>query len=232
MLHAGFVVLAFIIGLSSGYLIWGSQTSKSTGQAVAQGQTTQHAPTQPDPGSQIQVPTPPQGPVRIDVSVDDDPAFGPPDAPITIIEFSDFRCPYCQKFHHETLPGLIASYPDQIRFVYRDFPVVGGFEAAMAAECADEQGAFWEFHDLLFSGELPLERSGYLAYAEQLELDTDALTDCLDSQRYASEVNADANYAASLGITGTPTFFINGIPLIGARPLAHFKQVIDGELEQ
>lgn len=169
--------------------------------------------------------------MRLDVSVDDDPALGPDDAPITIIEFSDFACQFCRRFHQETFQLLMDAYPGQIRFVYRDFPVVGGFEAAQAAECADEQGFFWEYHDLLFTGTQGLSRSAYEQYAEDLGMDTDVFTTCLDEERYKSEVTNDANYASSLGISGTPTFFINGIPLVGAQPLGNFKQVIDGELD-
>jgi protein-disulfide isomerase len=168
----------------------------------------------------------------MEIDEDDDPVLGNDDAPITIIEFSDFRCPYCKRFQQETFAELLAGYPDQIRFIYRDFPVVGGFEAAVASECADEQGDYWAYHDLLFSGEQPeLSKEAYLAYAEKLALDLEEFESCLDDGRYASEVEADAVYAAGLGVTGTPTFFINGIPLIGAQPLSVFAQIIDSELE-
>ena len=206
--------LFFIAGLASGYLLWGRQP------------TDEVAP----PSPQVLNPTQPQEIQRIDVSVDDDPVLGPEDAPITIIEFSDFRCGYCRKFFQETLQVLLDSYPDQIQFVYRDFPVVGGFDAALAAQCAHEQGAFWEFHNLLFSGELALGQSAYLQYAEDLNLDLDTMTECIEGERYADEVNADAQYASALGVRGTPMFFVNGIPLVGAQPLVNFTQVIDMEL--
>jgi protein-disulfide isomerase len=215
--------LAFVVGMTSGYLIWGQGTT-SPGETVAQ-----NTPPQPTP-QRAQAPGETQAPVRLEVSVDDDPAFGPVDAPITIIEFADFNCGYCRRFFQQTLSPLLDYYPNQIRFVFRDLPVVGGFEAAQAAECADEQGAFWEYHDLIFTMGLGEGRPSYIQYAEQLELDSEALAECLDQGRYASEVEADAQYAVNLGATGVPLFFINGVPLVGAQPLANFIQVIDQEL--
>jgi protein-disulfide isomerase len=218
-LYALLLPLAFIVGLASGYVFWGRDSG--TDVVVAQAGNANPSATQ-DPGQ----------PTRLDIELDDDPALGPEDAPIVIVEFSDFRCPYCRRFYEDTLQELLEAYPDQIRFVYRDFPVVGGTEAALASECADEQGVYWEYHDLLFSGGLELVTSAYLSYAEDLDLDMDEFNSCLDEERYADEVEADARYAASLGANGTPTFFINGIPLVGAQPLANFQQIIDAELAQ
>jgi len=160
------------------------------------------------------------------------PELGPPDAPITIIEFSDFTCGYCRKFHLETFNQLLDTYPDQIRFIYRNFPVVGGFEAALASLCAGEQGKYWEYHDLLFTGDLAMGRSAYLQYAEKLGLDTEALSECIDSERFTYQVEADYTYARSMGISGTPAFLINGIPVVGAQPLEVFIQIIDAELNK
>jgi protein-disulfide isomerase len=211
------IALAFVIGLAVGYLVWGQETILS-GPAVAQSTPTQ-------PGL---IPT--SAPVRLQISADDDPALGPVDAPITIIEFADFNCGYCRRFFQQTLGPLLDAYPGKIRFVFRDLPVVGGFEAAQAAECADEQGAFWEYHDLLFAQGIGEGRSSFIQYAEQLGLDSEALTECFDQGRYAAEVEADAHYALNLGATGVPLFFINGLPLVGAQPLANFVQIIDQEL--
>ena len=210
--------LIFILGLGTGYLIWGQEPAEEASPPVAQG-----TPAQP-----MLIPT--SAPIRLQISVDDDPAMGPVDAPITIVEFADFNCGYCRRFFQQTLKALLDAYPNQIRFVFRDLPVVGGFEAAQAAECADEQGAFWEFHDLLFTQGIGEGRSSYIQYAEQLELDSDALAECFDEGRYADEVEADAEYAINLGATGVPLFFINGIPLVGAQPLANFVQIVDQEL--
>lgn len=216
--YAALLPVAFVTGLAAGYLFWGRAPQGGAAQAIAA------APTRP--------PLDPQGRPRLDVSVDDDPSIGPADAPVTIVEFSDFNCPYCRRFAQDTLYALLDRYPDQIHFVYRDFPVVGGYQAALAANCANEQGAFWEYHDLLYSGRLELGRSAYTSYAQELGLDTDALDACIDEERYADEVQADANEAASLGATGTPTFFINGIPFVGAQPLSSFTSVIDSELSR
>jgi protein-disulfide isomerase len=215
-LYALIIPLAFVTGLAAGYVFWGRPGAAPA--AAAESVAAEPVPLEP-------------GEVRFDIDVDDDPSLGPADAPITIVEFSDFNCPYCKRFHGETFPSLLAAYPDQIHFVYRDFPVVGGFEAAQAAECANEQGAFWPFHDLLLSGTEPaLNADAYGVYAEALGLDSQALLDCVASGKYTAEVETDARYASSLGVTGTPTFFINGIPLVGAQPIQAFQQVIDSEL--
>lgn len=214
-LYALIIPLAFVTGLAAGYVFWGRP-----GAAAAPAAAVAAEPVPLEPGE-----------VRFDIDVDDDPSLGPPDAPITIVEFSDFNCPYCKRFHGETFPALLAAYPDQIHFVYRDFPVVGGFEAAQAAECANEQGGFWPFHDLLLSGNEPtLNANAYGVYADELGLDSQALLDCVESGQFTDEVEADARYASGLGVTGTPTFFINGIPLVGAQPIQAFQQVIDSEL--
>jgi protein-disulfide isomerase len=212
-LYAALVPVAFVTGLALGFVFWGRDRAGSTVTA----------PLDESGGQQ---------PVRVDVSLDDDPSFGPATAPITIVEFSDFNCPYCEKWQLETFYPLLEAYPDQIHFVYRDFPITSqeSFIAAQAANCAGEQGAYWRFHDSLLTGGLDLGREAYSQYADLLGIDPQALLDCVDSQRYADEVNADARYAASLGVSGTPTFFINGIPLVGAQPLSQFTQVIDGEL--
>lgn len=212
-LYAVLTPLAFVTGLALGFVFWGREQGASTSPI-----TPRESRSQP--------------PVRIDVSLDDDPSFGPPTAPIKIVEFSDFNCPYCQKWHAETFHPLIEAYPDQIHFVYRDFPITSqeSFIAAQAANCAGEQGAYWRFHDALFSGKFGLGREAYKQYSDSLGIDTEALLACIDSGRYAEEVQADARYAAGLGVTGTPTFFINGIPLVGAQPLSQFAQIIDSEL--
>jgi len=228
-LYATLLPLAFVTGLAAGYVFWGrgQETVAPLAQAVAPAPAEALAgqPAQPDLRAQ-------QGQIRLEIEEDDDPVRGPGDAPITLIEFSDFRCPFCKRFYSETLTPLLEAYPDQIRFIYRDFPVVGGFEAALASECADEQDSYWPYHNLLFGGEYDeLSNEALLAYAEQLTLDLDSFSTCLEEERYADEVENDARYAAGLGVTGTPTFFINGIPLVGAQPLEVFRQLIDAELE-
>jgi protein-disulfide isomerase len=215
-------------GVALGYLIWGRDGSPSaTRETVAMA---------PAGGTQAPAPTTNPGDYRVDVSVDDDPSIGPEEAPITIVEFSDYACPYCRRFHMETFQALLDAYPDQIRFVYRDFPVVGGGEtgylAAQAANCALEQDKFWEYHDALFQGDYGHGRDAYLSLAEDLGLDVSSFETCLDEQTYAQEVQNDLQAGRELGVNGTPTFFINGIPLVGAQPMSNFTQVIDSELNQ
>jgi protein-disulfide isomerase len=213
--YAILLPLTFIIGLASGYLLWGKQSGNTTVSDATQ-----------------VMPTEETEQTRFDVPVDDDPSLGPEDAPIVIVEFSDFSCGYCRKWYQETLMVLMNIYPDQIHFVYRDYPILSAESqsAAEAAQCAYEQGAFWEYHDALFSREETLSDETYLLFARDLDLDTEDFQECLESERYKEEVEADARFAAGLGISGTPTFFINGIPLVGAQPIETFVAVIDDEL--
>lgn len=173
---------------------------------------------------------------RYEVSADDDPFLGPVDAPVTIIEFSDYQCPFCKKWHDEVLSRLLDTYGDQIRFVYRDFPLSGlhpfATAAAEAANCAGEQDAYWAYHDALFSDQYPFSDSGLRQYAQDLNLDINAFDECVQTRRYQDEVSADYQAAAALGVNSTPTFFINGLAVIGAQPIEVFVQIIDQELER
>lgn len=210
--YSALIPLAFVVGLATGFLFWGRTPAPSAPPVAAGGN---------------------QAPTRLEVSTDDDPSLGPADAPITIVEFSDYNCPYCEKWHVETFQPLMAAYPDQILFVYRDFPITSqeSMAAAQVAQCAGEQDAYWPFHDSLLSGGLELGREAYEQYAVRLGLNVEALLGCLDSGKYNDEVQADARYAAGLGVSGTPTFFINGLPLVGAQPLSEFQAVIESELQ-
>lgn len=170
----------------------------------------------------------------VQVSADDDPAIGPEDAPVLIVEFSDFQCPYCARFATETLGQILETYGDQVRFVYRDFPLTNihphARKAAEAAQCAHEQGHYWEYHDLLLQNQEALDIDSLKGYAQQLGLDTDAFDQCLDSGEYASEVQNDLAQGQDYGVTGTPSFFINGRLLRGARPFSDFQAIIEEEL--
>ena len=175
----------------------------------------------------------PTGPV--DVSVDDDPVKGDADAKITIIEFSDFQCPFCKRFYTQTLPQIQKEYIDtgKAKLVYRDYPLSFHPEAqksAEAAECADDQGKFWEFHDMMFDNQGSLSNANYKAWAQELSLDTAQFNDCLDSGKYASEVQKDFQEGQAAGVRGTPSFFINGVYVRGAQPWDVFKEIIDAEL--
>ena len=134
------------------------------------------------------------------------------------------------------IPEIIKRYVDtgKARFVYRDFPLTSihpeALPSAEAANCANEQGAYWQYHDALFSNQYELGQAAYLQYAAALGLDMTKFEACLNDGRYRAEIEADQNYAFDLGVQSTPTFFINGIPVVGAQPYAAFKKVIDKEL--
>jgi protein-disulfide isomerase len=174
-------------------------------------------------------------PARLDdVSLDDDPVLGDADAAVTIVEFSDFECPFCGRFREQTMDQIVENYGDDIQIVYRDFPLSQihprAQASAEAAECADDQDAFWEYHDMLFANQTALDADSLIGYADELGLDVDEFTECLESGKHTDEVLADLNEGISYGVTGTPTFFINGVRLVGAQPYAAFEQVIEEEL--
>lgn len=241
--YAVMVPLAFLLGMAAGYVIRdSSQTASGGNQAIAldSGQASQQS--QAEPAAQAVQPTQSvedqiAGLRRYEITIEDnDPINGPEDAPITIIEFADFECPFCQRHFSHVYPRLQAEYPDLIRYVYKDFPLISihpnALPAALAAQCALEQDAFWPFHDLLFSGRLGLSRASYEEYASELELDTEAFAACLDEERYLEAVQADSSQAQGIGVSSTPTFFVNGIGVIGAQPFEVFAQIIDYELER
>lgn len=169
---------------------------------------------------------------RYDVSADDDPTRGDPNAPITIVEFGDFRCQYCGKFFKETMEPLLQNYDGKIHLVYRDYPILGpdSLTAALAAGCALDQGKYWEFHDLTYANQPDLSRETLISHAESLTLNMSQFTTCLDEQQHIQEITADAVFAQNLGVTGTPAFFINGRFISGAQPYAVFAAAIDEEL--
>lgn len=159
------------------------------------------------------------------------PAKGPANAPITIVEFADFECGYCTRAG-ATVAEVMKKYPGKIRLVFRDFPL--GFHpnalpAAVAARCAGKQKKYWPMHDALFAaGEL--NAATYTRLAKELGLDMTAFNACLQDPAQANAVRADQAAGARAGVSGTPAFFINGVPLSGARPLEDFARIIDAEL--
>lgn len=179
-------------------------------------------------------------PKTVTIDADDNPAKGPADAKVTIVEFSDFQCPYCGRFVQQTLPQILSNYGDKVRFVFMNFPLTSIHEnaqkAAEAGECANEQGAFWQFHDIMFQNQSALTVDNLKSYAAQLNLDTAKFNECLDSGKMADAVAADMavaeKAATDAGLTrfGTPAFFINGNSLQGAQPYDVFKAAIDAAL--
>ena len=169
---------------------------------------------------------------RVEVSVDDDPARGPSGAPVTIVEFSDFQCPFCGRVE-PAVKQVLDTYKDKVRFVYRDFPLgMHPFapKAAEAAQCANEQGKYWEFHDALYADQSKLSVSDLQATAGRLGLKADPFKTCLESGKYTAEVNKDLADGQKAGVNSTPFFFINGIPVVGAQGYEAFAEVIDREL--
>jgi len=164
------------------------------------------------------------------------PALGSAQAPVTIIEFSDFQCVYCEKFWRETLPHLEAEYvkPGKVRFVYRHLAILGrqSITSAQAADCAADQGKFWEYHDILFAsrGLLALTNDSLKSHAGKIGLDEKAFGRCLDSGKYAEKVREETNMALAIGARATPVFLINGTMLVGAHPFETFREIIEEEL--
>jgi protein-disulfide isomerase len=160
---------------------------------------------------------------------------GAADAPITIMSFSDYQCPYCIR-SEPVLAEVLKRYPDSVRLIHRHFPLdsIHPFArpASEAAMCADEQGKFWEFHDAIFALEGRLDASSFLAIGGELELDLEALGQCLEDHRYEKFVRDDLLAGQAAGVTGTPAFFVNGIALKGARDADDLSRVVDSELSR
>jgi protein-disulfide isomerase len=168
---------------------------------------------------------------RVEVAAEG-PSRGPKDAKVTIVEFSDFECPYCGAAH-DTVEKVMNDYAGKVRLVYRQFPLSFHPHAAKAAEaslCALDQGKFWEFHDVLFKNQKKLAPDDLKAHATSVGLDGQKFGACLDSGEKKKAVDADEAAGAQAGVGGTPAFFINGIFLNGAQPIDEFKKVIDAEL--
>ncbi len=166
------------------------------------------------------------------------PMLGSSTAPVTIVEFADFQCSFCRKFWADTLPKLKESYVEQgqVRVVYRHFAILGKFseQAAMAADCAGEQGKFWEYHDRLFAnqGALAFTQSKLEQYGRELGLKAGNFKRCLANEKYRKKVEGETAVAFSLGGRGTPSFFVNGRLMVGAQPFDVFQTVIEEELEK
>ncbi len=170
----------------------------------------------------------------VNVTADDDPFMGPADALVTIIEFSDFECPYCRRVQ-PTLKRLLEEYQGMLRLVFRDFPLRNihpqAQKAAEAAQCAAEQQQFWPYHDKLFAVS-QLQEQALKQYAQELGLDMQRFVPCFDSGKYAQEVERDLQDGINAGVNATPAFFVNGQPLNGAVPYERFKELVDSALEQ
>jgi protein-disulfide isomerase len=180
------------------------------------------------------------------VSVDDDAAKGDESAPVTIVEFSEFQCPFCARFSANTLPQIRKAYVDtgKVKFVFRDYPLSfheHAAKAAEAAECAGDQGMYWEMHDILFENHENLEAEAIPAYAEQVGLFMPDFLFCLESGKNAAEVQQDIQDGKQAGVSSTPSFFIGvtrkdgrikGTLLKGAKPFDAFRKLIEEKLKE
>ncbi|HLO14075.1 MAG TPA: thioredoxin domain-containing protein [Anaerolineales bacterium] len=230
--YAVLTVLAFAAGVLVGFVVWGYNTQTALVPAPAVAQTAQ----------------PPESRVY-DIKTEGYPSLGPADAPIKIVEFSDYQCPYCYRWHVQVYQALLAAYPGKIQFIYRNFPLSfhqNAFASAEAALCAGDQNAYWKFHDVLFDNQATLndqagtvlDQAAYNQFAQGLGLDVTTFEKCMTSHKYKQFILDDMNYASSLppdtngdaAVGGTPTFFINGHRLGGAYPIEYFKQIIDAAL--
>ena len=259
--YHGLVVTA-VVGIAAGAFFAGYLAASSTGQAeyVTQSQlqgllaAQQQQQNQQLQGllaaqqQQRQQPAPIPSPSGLIVDADDDPVIGDPDAPVTIVEFSDFECPFCARFYHQTLPLLKQDYIDTgvVKMVYRDFPIdsihPNARLAHIAAECADEQGMFWPYHDILFERQPEWSGAGaggaaaaMDAYAEELSLDAGAFGGCLGDPAVGAEIDADVMQGRQYGTTGTPSFYIgndqSGYTHVGgAKPFESFVRAINEKI--
>ncbi len=169
---------------------------------------------------------------RAEIEIGNSPRRGPAEAPVTIVEISDFHCPFCRRAQ-PTLGEIQAKYPGKVRFVYKDLPLreihPQAQSAGEAAHCAGDQGKYWDYHKALFA--LPQITEGvYPRIASSLQLDPLAFQKCLDSRKHEATVNANFEQATEVGANSTPTFFVNGIRLSGSQPLESFAEIIDAEL--
>lgn len=232
----------FVMGLTAGiavistlgfFVLLGDKVMNSEGSSDTTDQVagTQQANAAPDT---VQAPPAATADIsKIAPVSDSDHIRGNKNAKITMIEYSDFECPFCQR-HAPTLQQVIDQYEGDVRLVYRHLPLSSihpnAQKAAEASECAADQGKFWEMHDKLFENNTALGVTNLKSYAKDLGLNQSKFDDCLDSGKYAAKVNQQAAEAQAAGITGTPGTFVNDQLVKGAYPLSTFQQIIDAEL--
>lgn len=173
-------------------------------------------------------------PPRVEVEIGDSPSVGPKSAPVTLVEFTDFQCPFCSRAQ-PTIQKIMEVYPNKVRHVFKDFPLnfhKDAQKAHEAAHCAADQGKFWEIKKVFFSNQGALTVDDLKKYAKAEGLDMTKFNKCLDEGKHAEKVAKGIAEGGAAGVTGTPAFFINGISISGARPFTDFKEVIDSELSR
>lgn len=170
-----------------------------------------------------------EGAVVTDVATGDDPSIGSSKAPITIVEFADFGCPF-SKEASVVVRAVAKQFPNDVRIIYRDLPLddlhPGASLAAEAGECAQEQNMFWEFHDTIYGGSVEFTQEGLLNAASSIGLNEETFTACLASRSFEDEVNSDLLDGAAAGVVGTPTFFFNGVKVEGSIPFSVFNEIV------
>lgn len=177
-------------------------------------------------------PVDPAPPVRVQVEIGDAPTLGPADAPVTFVEFADYECPFCGDAKDD-VDRVLRDYGDRVRFVYKQFPLAYHAHAHLASQAAlaaHAQGQFWAYHDTLYAHQSALGRTALESYASTLGLDLAAFRLALDERTHAAAVDADIAHGQAAGVRGTPTFFVNGRPIVGAVPYADLAEVIEEEL--
>lgn len=167
-------------------------------------------------------------------------SMGEESAPVTIIEYSDFNCGFCKKFHSETFSRIVDDYvkTGKVKVSYKHYPFLApsSMWKAEAAECASEQGKFWDYHNALFNGKVngqgdeTVVKQALSTLAIELQLDVNKFNECMSAGKVTAQVQADASEGEQMGVRGTPSFLINGTPLVGAQPYEAFKQAIDAAL--
>ena len=181
--------------------------------------------------SEVSILLQPSGTVH--VAYDTARVQGNPDAPVTIVEFADYQCPFCKK-SEDTLKAVLSKYGGGVKLAFLDFPLAEIHEhagsAAEASRCAGEQGKFWEYHDSLFAEPLKLDEASLMERARKLRLDEGDFRSCLTSGKFQQDIQANRGQGVEAGVTGTPAFFINGVFLSGAQPQAEFEKIIDNQL--
>lgn len=227
--HLLTILVSIVIGLSVLNLVFtmmvDTKLSGITGSAVAGNNNIAAQPTNNGQTQRVQI-----------TDISGDPYVGSKDAKVTIVEFSDYQCPYCGMFESNTYPTLKSQYIDtgKVKLVLKNFPLTSihqnAQKAAEAGECANEQGKYWEYHAKLFANQQALDITSLKQYASDLNFDTTKFNSCLDTGKMTSAVQKDQTEGSTYGVSGTPTFYINGIELVGAQPFSAFQQVIDSEL--
>ncbi len=171
---------------------------------------------------------------KINVTVDDDPSKGPKDAPVVLIEFSDFQCPFCKRAR-DTINKILTTYGDKVYYVFRDYPLSFHPQAkgaANAAQCAGDQGKYWEYNTALWVIQGQQTPEKLTETATTLGLDAAKFKSCMDTNKYFSEIDKDQQEAMKAGISGSPAYSINGVFVSGAQPFENFKEIIDEELKK